>query len=149
MTRDQQPHRDPDPRLQLFFVWFFFLNIAGTRNFYLRGRNRRAHAGVRGFVGRGCCPLGRVKELRGHGGRGGELRRARRGGDSCGEQHRGRGARWLPRPLSVRGGWAAAPGGLLGPGAPGDTEQPERVHILPVSQHPGFQLYLFRQTCCS
>lgn len=111
-------------------------------------RHVRTRAGVRGSADRVGGPLRRVQELRGRGRdanlrgcagqlrpRAEELHRARRS-----EQPRGRrprsGAEQLPCPLSVRGGRAAAPGGLLGPRAPGGTGQPQRLHILPVSQHP-------------
>ena len=98
---------------------------------------RGTHAGVCGFLGRLCSALGRAQELRGRGGDA-ELRGARRGEDGGGtEQLRGPGRNRLLGPLSVRGGRAAAPGRLLGPGAPGGSEQPERVHIVPVSPNPG------------
>lgn len=103
------------------------------------------HAGVRGFVSGACGPVGRVVELRGRGedaessSSGEQLRWFPRG------ELQSSGTRHLPWPLSVRGGRAAAPGGLLGPGAPGDTEQPERVHILPVS-YCFFMIIIF--VCC-
>lgn len=91
------------------------------------------HAEVRGSVGRPRTSLVRVQELRG---RRGDAGLRRRQGELRGRGPRS-GARRLPWPLSVRGGRAAAPGGLLGPGAPGHAEQPERVHLLPVSQRRG------------